>query len=221
MNVTLADVRETTSVPSDQARGTTRAVGRLVKSQSLGQKELEERIERWVADAKKQIEQGNTAAAVDLYRNAADQLPGAPWLQHRTAELARKLKQNDVAISYFRRAATAFQLAAFTKRAIAPLRFAWTLAVDGLPQTSQSLVEIASELIQVNQKVGLSSDAAVILERTNAALRSRGFSEMPGQLTQPGERGARAERSSSPPKAEDEEPADSERPAFARIAGVA
>ena len=194
-----------------------------MKSQSVGQKELEERIERWIAEAKKQHELGNGAAAVELYRNAADQLPGAPWLQHRTAELARKLKQNDVAILYFRRAATAFQLAQFTKRAIAPLRFAWTLAVEGLPQTSHSLVEVASELIQVTQKLGLSTDAVVLLERTNAALRGRGFSEMPSQLMQAGERAARSEKSSSATKTVDDDieshPAESERRTFARAAG--
>lgn len=193
-----------------------------MKSQSVGQKELEERVERWIAEAKKQYELGNAAAAVELYRTAADQLPGAPWLQHRTAELARKLEQNDVAILYFRRAATSFQLAQFTKRAIAPLRFAWTLAVEGLPQTSHSLVEVATELIQVNRKLGLSTDATVIFERTNAALRGRGFSEMPSQM-HPSERAARSEKPSPAPKADDDDlespPAESERRAFARAVG--
>jgi len=220
MKPELADVRETTRARWRRTSGTTRAGWSLVKSQSVGQKELEERVERWIAEAKKQHELGNAAAAIELYRNAADQLPGAPWLQHRTAELARKLEQNDVAILYFRRAATSFQLAQFTKRAIAPLRFAWTLAVEGLPQTSHSLVEVASELIQVNRKLGLSTDATVILERTNAALRGRGFSEMTSQM-QP-ERAARSEKPSPAPKAEDDlesPPAESERRAFARAVG--
>jgi hypothetical protein len=139
---------------------------------------LEQQIERWTAEAKKQAEGGKEGAALDLYRRAADELPGAPWLQHRTAELARKLKQADVAIHYFRRAATAFQIADFSKRAVAPLRTAWTLAIEGLPGTSKLLVELAVELMQLHRRLGFAADATVTFERTNSALRVRGFSEL-------------------------------------------
>ena len=141
----------------------------------------EARIEGLIAEAKKRLEAGEETRALDLYRSAADELAGAPWLQHRTAELARKLKQPSVAIIYFRRAATAFQLADFLKRAIAPLRTAWTLAIDGLPGTSKLLVELAGELIQLQRRLGYAADATVTLERTNAALRARGFSELTPQ----------------------------------------
>lgn len=144
-------------------------------------KQLEARVERWTAEAKKLVEAGNEAAALELYKKAADELPGAPWLQHRTAELSRKLKQPDAAILYFRRAATAFQLAEFAKRAIAPLRTAWTIAVENLPSTSKSLVELAQELMQIQKRLGFAADASVTLERTNAALRGRGFSELAPQ----------------------------------------
>jgi len=139
---------------------------------------LEAQVERWTADAKKLADAGNEAAALDLYRRAADGLPGAPWLQHRTAELARKLKQHDAAITYLRRAATAFQIADFAKRAVAPLRTAWSLAIDGLPGTSKVLIELALELMQLHRRLGFTADATITLERTNAALRSRGFSEI-------------------------------------------
>lgn len=142
---------------------------------------LEAQVERWTAEAKKLMESGNESGALELYRKAADELPGAPWLQHRTAELAKKLKQADAAILYFRRAATAFQLAEFPKRAIAPLRTSWTLAVEGLPGTSKALVELSLELIQVQKRLGFAADATVTLERTNAALRSRGFSDISPQ----------------------------------------
>lgn len=139
---------------------------------------LDAQIERWTSDARKLSEQGKDAAALDLYRRAADQLPGAPWLQHRTSECARKLQQPELAIAYARRAATAFQLADFPKRAVAPLRSAWALASDGLPGSSKVLIDVAIELIQVHKRLGLSADAAVTFERTNAVLRARGFAEL-------------------------------------------
>lgn len=150
---------------------------------SVHQRRLREmQIERWTADAKKLVEAGKELAALELYRRAADELPGAPWLQHRTAELSRKLKQDEVAIAYFRRASTAFQLADFSKRALAPLRTAWTLACDGLPATARALVEVGSELMQLQRRLGFGPDASVLFERTNAALRSRGFAELPAQV---------------------------------------
>lgn len=153
--------------------------GSLVTDDSLRQRQkLEAQVEGWTAEAKKLTESGRDLAALDLYRRAADELPGAPWLQHRTAELARKLKKHDVAIVYFRRAGTAFQIADFSKRAVAPLRTAWSLAMDGLPTTSRLLVELALELMQLHRSLGFAADATVTFERTNAALRSRGFSEI-------------------------------------------
>jgi hypothetical protein len=139
---------------------------------------LEAQVERWTAEAKKLTDAGKEAAALELYRRAADELSGAPWLQHRTAELARKLRQNDVAIVYYRRAATAFQMAEFPKRAVAPLRTAWSLAIEGLPGTSKLLVEVATELMQLHRRLGFAADASVTLERTNAVLRGLGFSQI-------------------------------------------
>jgi hypothetical protein len=159
--------------------GTTRAQAAPVTDDSVKQRRLlEAQVERWTAEAKKLTDAGKEAAGLELYRRAADELSGAPWLQHRTAELARKLKRNDVAIIYFRRAAIAFQIAEFPKRAIAPLRTAWSLAIEGLPGTSRLLVELATELMQVHRGLGFAADAAVTFERTNAVLRGHGFSEM-------------------------------------------
>jgi len=149
-----------------------------VTDDSVRRRALEARVEAWTAEAKKQLEAGREDRALELYRLAANDLPGAPWLQHRTAELARRLRQSEVAMTYFRRAATAFQIAAFSKRAVAPLRTAWTLAIDGLPASSKLLVELAGELIQLQRRVGYGTDAGVTFERTNAALRARGFSEI-------------------------------------------
>jgi tetratricopeptide (TPR) repeat protein len=169
---------------------------------------LEAQIQRWTADAKKLTESGKEAAALELYRKAADELPGAPWLQHRTGELARKLKQNDVAIVYYRRASTAFQIADFGKRAVAPLRTAWSLAIDGLPGTSKVMVDLAAELMQLHRRLGFAADATVVFERTNAALRAVGFSEMPRQLLE----ALRHERISGPPTRPSSMPPSSQPP---------
>lgn len=142
----------------------------------------EARVEAWIANAKKLLEASEETRALELYRQAADELPGAPWLQHRTAELARRLKQRDVAIAYFRRAATAFQIADFLRRAVPPLRTAWLLALEGLPASSRALVDVAGELIQLQRRLGHASDASVTFERTNGALRGSGFSELGSQL---------------------------------------
>jgi tetratricopeptide (TPR) repeat protein len=192
--------------------GTTRAPCPAVNDDPVKQRQkLEAQVERWTAEAKKLLAAGKDAAALELYRRAADELPGAPWLQHRTAELSRKLKQTDVAVVYFRRAATAFQLADFSKRAVAPLRTAWTLALDGLPGTSKLLVEVAVELVQLHRRLGFAADATVTFERTNAALRSRGFSEMGAHVLEVARREPASARSSAlpgslPPSSRREDP---------------
>ncbi len=160
---------------------------------------LEAQVELWTNQAKKLAETGKEADALDLYRRAADELSGAPWLQHRTAELARKLKQNDVAIAYFRRAASAFQIADFSKRAVAPLRTAWSLAMEGLPATSKLLVELAVELMQLHRRLGFAADATVTFERTNVALRAQGFSEIPLHVLEAMQRETPAQGLSTPP----------------------
>lgn len=146
--------------------------------------QVEVQVEQWIAEAKRLNDAGREVAALDLYRRAADELPGAPWLQHRTGEIARKLKRNDIAIHYYRRAATAFQIADFRKRAVAPLRTAWILAIEGLPVTSRQLVDTAVELVHLYRGLGFAADATVTLERTNTVLRNRGFSEVSPSLAE-------------------------------------
>jgi tetratricopeptide (TPR) repeat protein len=153
----------------------------VTEDSAKARRQLEAQVERWIAEAKKLAEAGDAVGALDLYKKAADELPGAPWLQHRTGELSRQLKQPEAAITYYRRAATAFQLAQFAKRAIPPLRTAWTIAVDNLPATSKGLVQVSLELMQIQRGLGLAADASITLERTNAALRARGFSEITPQ----------------------------------------
>lgn len=153
--------------------GTGRAVGAAVAHRSRNS--VQDQVERWGAEARKLAESGREVAALEIYQRAADALPGAPWLQHRTAELARKLRQNDVAIAYFRRAATAFVNAGFERRAIPPLTTAWTLARAGLPSTGDVLPRVAEDLAELLRSLGLTTDASVTLEYTEDALRRAGL----------------------------------------------
>jgi hypothetical protein len=132
---------------------------------------LRSQAEQWGAEAKRLADAGCEVAAFDLYRKAADTLPGAPWLQHRTAELARKLKRDDLALVYFRRSADSFCKAGFERRAIAPLRLAWSVAREHLPATSDALAEVAHELSQIFTRLALTTDAETIIEQTNDAFR--------------------------------------------------
>lgn len=140
---------------------------------------LHEQVERWGAEARRLAETGREVAALDLYRQAADAMPGAPWLQQRTAELARKLRQNEVAISYYLRSSAAFIGAGFAKRAVAPLRAAWTTAREGLPRSAAQFTEITGELARVQRRLGLLADASVTIEYANDAFRRFGLPSLP------------------------------------------
>ena len=96
---------------------------------------------------------------------------GAPWLQHRTAELARKLKQPEVAALHYRRAAAAFIRAGFPKRALAPLRTAWQLSIALLPGNASAFITISLELANVQRELGFAADAKLTL--TNSEPRAR------------------------------------------------
>jgi hypothetical protein len=134
--------------------------------------------EQWGAEAKRLADSGHDVAAFDLYRKAADALPGAPWLQHKTAEMARKLKRDDLAITYFLRSASGFRNAGFAKRAVAPLRLAWSIARSGLPGSGPAFQQIADELGELFDSLGLAADAESIVEQSNEALRRAGLAPL-------------------------------------------
>jgi hypothetical protein len=156
------------------SRGTFRAEAPFVNDTHAA---LQAQVERWGAEAKRLVDAGREVAALDLYRKAADALPGAPWLQHRTAELARKLKRPDLAILYFRRSAEGFIRASFPKRAVAPLRAAWSVAREGMPRSTDQFVQLSQELAKLQSELGLAADAGVTLDYANDALRRAGFRE--------------------------------------------
>jgi tetratricopeptide (TPR) repeat protein len=131
--------------------------------------------ELWGAEAKRLADSGHDLAALDLYRKAADLVPGAPWLQQRTAELAKKLKRPDLAVAYFKRSAAGFAKAGFEKRCVVPLRQAWSVAREQLPRSQEEFCDIARELTQTLKRLNLAADAETLVDQTNDALRRSGI----------------------------------------------
>ena len=138
---------------------------------------VQSQVELLVADAKRHHGAGDEAPALACYERAATLMPGAPWLQHRTAELARKLKQYDLAAAHYRRAAAAFVAAGFPKRALAPLRAGWQSSLVGLPAQSGAFISVTLELAQVQRDLGFGPEAAMSITSANQALRSSGSAD--------------------------------------------
>jgi len=155
-------------------------------------------VEALTAVAKKLTSEGKEAQALEAYKTAAGLMLGAPWLQNRTAELARKLKQPDVAVLHYRRAAAAFIRAGFPKRAIAPLRTAWQVSILLLPGNAAEFVTVSSEFVNVQRELGFSSDAKLTVANSNQALETSGSEERLAPLV-----------SSKPPAASASQPPDS------------
>lgn len=135
---------------------------------------VQEQVETLTAVAKKLSSEGKDAQALEAYQSAAGLMLGAPWLQNRTAELARKLRLNDIAALHYRRAAAAFIKAGFPKRALGPLRTAWQVTVNGLPATASAFITISLELSNVQRELGFSSDAKLTVNNANQALEAAG-----------------------------------------------
>ncbi len=138
---------------------------------------VQSRVEQLAAEAKRQSVAGDASGALDSYRQAADLMLGAPWLQLRTAELARKLQQLEVAVLHYRRAAAAFVAAGFPKRALAPLRNAWQSSMAALPAEANAFVTLTLELAQVQRDLGFGSDGIVSIANANQALVSCGCAD--------------------------------------------
>ena len=160
-------------------------------------------VETLTAVAKKLTGEGKEAQALEAYQTASGLMLGAPWLQHRTAELARKLKQPEVAALHYRRAAAAFIRAGFPKRALAPLRTAWQLSIALLPSHASAFITIGLELANVQRELGFAADAKVTLANTNQALESSGSTDRVPTAAQ------LEQIKSKPPTAAGSEPPDS------------
>jgi hypothetical protein len=152
--------------------------GTLVSNQSPKSPDtIQARVEQLTDEAKKLSSQGKETAALETYRKASELMPGAPWLQHRTAELARKLKQSDVAAQHYRRAGAAFIGAGFPKRALAPLRTAWALHLEALPKNPAALVSLTLDLAELQRELGFPADGTLSITNANEALQAAGCLE--------------------------------------------
>jgi len=147
------------------------------------------RVELLAVEAKKHNAAGNAQAALECYKEAASLMLGAPWLQHRTAELARKLKQLDVAAIHYRRAAAAFIAAGFPKRALSPLRNAWQASLSELPDQSEAFIAVTLELAHAQRDLGFGPEAALSVSNANQALRASGSRQRMPVETEPPESG--------------------------------
>jgi hypothetical protein len=159
-------------------------------------------VEALTAVAKKLTSEGNDLQALEAYKTASGLMLGAPWLQHRTAELARKLKQPEVAALHYRRAAAAFIRAGFPKRALSPLRTAWQVSIALLPGNASAFITIGLELANVQRELGFAADAKLTLTNTNVALEASGSTDRAPTAAQ-------LEQSKSKPSAAGSEPPDS------------
>jgi len=166
---------------------------------------VQAKVEQLTEVAKQQSRAGREADALETYRQAAELMAGAPWLQHRTAELARKLKNTELAIQHYRRAAAAFIGAGFPKRALSPLRTGFTLAVNELPKYPSVFVSLTLELAELQRALGFPADGALTISNANHVLTLTGCSErVSSGLDSPApaseENGARASDPGSPPE---------------------
>jgi hypothetical protein len=161
-------------------------------------------VETLTAVAKKLTGEGKDAQALEAYKTASGLMLGAPWLQHRTAELARKLKQPEVAALHYRRAAAAFIGAGFPKRALAPLRTAWQVSLPLLPSQASAFITISLEFANVQRELGFAADAKATLTNSNLALEASGSTDRVPTAAQLEQR-----KSSRPPVTPGSEPPDS------------
>lgn len=162
---------------------------------------IQAQVEQLTAEAKKLSSAGKEAQALEAYRKAAELMPGAPWLQHRTAELARKLKQPLVAALHYRRAGAAFIGAGFPKRALGPLRTAWALGVAALPANPTDFVALTLDLAELQRELGFPADCDLTRANANDALRSANCSEtVPALEARVSEKPLRASDPAIPPE---------------------
>ena len=145
---------------------------------------VQQQVEALIAVAKKLGAEGKVAQALETYKTASGLMLGAPWLQHRTAELARKLRQPEVATLHYRRAAAAFIRAGFPKRALSPLRTAWQLSISSLPSQASPFITLSLELSNVQRELGFAADAKLTVTNSNLALETSGSAERVPTLTQ-------------------------------------
>jgi hypothetical protein len=133
--------------------------------------------ERLKAEAQALVTAGKLTAALEVYGRAAEVSPSDAWLHHAAGELARKLRQEQLAAMYFRKAGAAFMATGFNRYALPALRNSWLLFRTGLPKTAHLYREVTCELAAVQRELGFETEAVMTEELGCDALEATGASE--------------------------------------------
>jgi hypothetical protein len=131
------------------------------------------------------VSAGKLTAALEAYGRAAETLSNDAWLHHAAGELAKKLKQNELAAVYFRRAGAAFMATGFNRYALPAFRNSWVLYRTGLPASSRAYREVTRELAAVQRELGFETDATVTEELASSALEGSAPSDLRAQESVP------------------------------------
>jgi hypothetical protein len=115
--------------------------------------------EKLKMEAQALVTSGKLTAALEAYGRAAEALPGDAWLHHAAGELARKLKQDELAALYFRKAGAAFMTGGFSRYALPALRSSWMILRAALPANAAAYREVTQELAAVQRELGFGTDA--------------------------------------------------------------
>jgi tetratricopeptide (TPR) repeat protein len=143
--------------------------------------------EKLKTEAQALVSVGKLAAALERYGRAADALPNDAWLHHAAGELARKLKQEELAAKYFRQAGAGFVANGFSRYALPALRSSWLHYRSALPAHAKSFEEVTHELAAVQRELGFETDATMTEKLGREALETLA-------------RGARISNDSVPPR---------------------
>ncbi len=133
--------------------------------------------EKLKTEAQALVAAGKLTAALEAYGRAAEVLSNDAWLHHAAGELAKKLKQEELAAMYFRKSGAAFMASGFSRYALPALRSSWLLFRSGLPATAGAYREVTHELAAVQRELGFETDASMTEQLGNDALDGTAASE--------------------------------------------
>jgi hypothetical protein len=153
--------------------------GGTALAQSGGVSKKAERTagEKMKTEAQALVSAGKLTAALELYGRAAELLSNDAWLHHAAGELAKKLKQEELAAMHFRRSGAAFMASGFSRYALPALRSSWLLLRNGLPATAGAYREVTHELAAVQRELGFLTDARMTEQLVSDALDGMGAAE--------------------------------------------
>jgi tetratricopeptide (TPR) repeat protein len=156
--------------------------------------------EKLKTEAQALVSAGKPTAALERYARAAEALPDDGWLHHAAGELARRLKQEELAAMYFRKAGVAFVASGLGRYALPPFRNAWLYFQSALPEHAAAFEEVTRELAAVQRQLGFETDANQTEKLSGEALETvAGRVRAPRESQPPRESMARALKTAHTP----------------------